>query len=194
MKICAKCKETKKLELFNKRKSNKDGRYSYCKVCSTKEDTDYKRTEKGLVLQIYTSQRASSRRRKHPKPEYSKQELIDWVFSRDNFLELYRNWYQSGYKKELKPSVDRLDDSKHYSIKNIQLITWEENNNKGNLYKAKKFSKAIKGVHISTGKEKNFKSMRDAERETGISNSHISQCCQKKRKSAGGYRWYYEAS
>lgn len=31
----------------------------------------------------------------------------------------------------------------------------------------------------------------EAKRQTGINNSHIAECCQGKRKSAGGYCWSY---
>lgn len=31
----------------------------------------------------------------------------------------------------------------------------------------------------------------DVERELGISNSHISGCCKKNRKSAGGFKWMF---
>lgn len=36
-----------------------------------------------------------------------------------------------------------------------------------------------------------FESMGDAERKTGISNSHISQVCNGKLKTTGGYHWKY---
>ena len=35
-----------------------------------------------------------------------------------------------------------------------------------------------------------FRAARDAEIEYGISHSHISQCCNGKRNSAGGYVWH----
>lgn len=36
-----------------------------------------------------------------------------------------------------------------------------------------------------------YPSIKEAERITGINNSNISQVCQGKRKSAGGYQWKY---
>lgn len=36
-----------------------------------------------------------------------------------------------------------------------------------------------------------FRSASDAELEMGISHSHISQCCNNKRKSTGGYLWRF---
>ena len=37
-----------------------------------------------------------------------------------------------------------------------------------------------------------FDGLTDAERKTGISHSHISQCCTGKEKSAGGFQWKYK--
>lgn len=38
---------------------------------------------------------------------------------------------------------------------------------------------------------KQFQSARLAEAETGVSHSHISQCCTNKRQTAGGYKWSF---
>ena len=44
----------------------------------------------------------------------------------------------------------------------------------------------------STGKLlATFPSIQEAERQTGISDSRICECCKGKRKSAGGYVWKY---
>ena len=45
----------------------------------------------------------------------------------------------------------------------------------------------LDGVIIAT-----YNSMRDAERQTGIGHSHISNCCKGTQKSAGGFQWEYE--
>ena len=37
-----------------------------------------------------------------------------------------------------------------------------------------------------------YPSTREAERQTGISNSNICQCCKGNRKSAGGFIWKYK--
>lgn len=39
---------------------------------------------------------------------------------------------------------------------------------------------------------KRFNSCEEAKRETNIEASHISECCNNKRKTAGGYIWKYE--
>lgn len=38
---------------------------------------------------------------------------------------------------------------------------------------------------------KRYDSIKAATRETGVNDSHISYCCNGKRKSAGGYKWRY---
>ena len=37
-----------------------------------------------------------------------------------------------------------------------------------------------------------YKSIREAERETGANNSSISACCKGKRITAGSYQWRYK--
>ena len=87
----------------------------------------YSRTIKGLIVRIYLSQKGSSKERGHNPPTYSKEELHVWMTSQSNFKELYDNWIVSGHETDLRPSVDRLINSKGYSFDNIQLMTWREN-------------------------------------------------------------------
>ena len=54
-----------------------------------------------------------------------------------------------------------------------------------------KFSKPVIGINLINGLIVEFPSTCEAERVMNISNSSICQCCKGKRKSAGGYRWYY---
>lgn len=54
-------------------------------------------------------------------------------------------------------------------------------------------SKAVLMIDKDTNKiVKEFGGMKEAERQTGIKNQHISLCCMGKRKSAGGYVWRYK--
>lgn len=39
-----------------------------------------------------------------------------------------------------------------------------------------------------------FDCTRDAERQLGINHAHISACCKKQRKTAGGYHWIYTSA
>jgi hypothetical protein len=98
----------------------------------TKEEIKKKwgRTVKGLLSTIYSMQKVRSETRGHPLPSYTKTEFDVWFLKQPNFYRIYRNWVYSRYDKDLKPSVDRIDNSKPYTLNNIQLMTWGENNNK----------------------------------------------------------------
>ena len=54
-----------------------------------------------------------------------------------------------------------------------------------------KISKPVIAIDVRTGLILEFVSSREAERETGISNSSIIKCCKGKRNSAGGFYWMY---
>lgn len=51
--------------------------------------------------------------------------------------------------------------------------------------------KPIYSVNKTTNEITYYQSATDAERLTNINNAHIWSCCNGKRKSAGGYKWYY---
>lgn len=168
------------------------------KYKEVKRATNYKRTRKGLLTAIYAHQTASSKARGFPPPSYTKEEFNTWLFSQSNFETLYKNWVDSGYLKDLRPSVDRKNDYEGYSIGNIQLMTWKENRDKlsrdilSGVHK-KKF-KAVIGTDNVTGKEFEFESMKEASRITGAAPSKISGICNnhKWRVSSGGYKWRFK--
>ena len=55
----------------------------------------------------------------------------------------------------------------------------------------KKRSKPVFSVNKESGLIMWWESTREAERCTGISQGNISNCCTGRRKSAGGYIWFY---
>lgn len=159
---------------------------------------EYSKTKDGVVTQIYSSERASSKRRGHNSPTYSKQELKDWLFSQKEFHEHYDNWKNAGYppRGRMRPSVDRLDDSKGYSMDNIQLTTWGVNNAKGNkdrrlgkLRTAKKRTQVRQ--YLNDGNYNDYISIGEAARATGIPKGNICSACKGTRKTAGGFKWTY---
>jgi len=147
------------------------------------------------VTHIYNGQRSSSRRRGHRLPEYTMTELSDWLYSQVLFHTLYVEWKQSGYKKRLRPSVDRINNYIHYCMPNIQLMTWDENRIKAytdhkngklnyDLIPVVRYSK--KGIFIDK-----FHSISQAGRDTGIDISTISKAIRGVRKYGGGFKWRY---
>lgn len=86
---------------------------------------------------IISNQHSDSKRRGHKKPAYRFKQLLEWVLQQENFLILYKNWIESGYKRGLRPSIDRINNDIGYTLDNIQIITLSENISLGNKKRRK---------------------------------------------------------
>lgn len=174
-------------------------RPTICKECKNKQDTRSRaerwKTKDGIIQKIYGHQKVNSRKRGHIQPEYKVQELKCWLLNDWLFNLIYDNWVVSGYRKQLAPSLDRIDDLKHYTLDNIQITTWEMN-------RTKQFTREIIGLdtrHLKSVKQLSkdgdviniFHSVREAGRAIGISSRDISRVCSGGRKTAYGFRWEY---
>lgn len=193
---CHVCHRVKKKKKFYKNKACIIGITYICKKCSLIKVDTYGKTKAGVLTAMYRGQINSSIKRGHKPPKYSKYELMQWLYSQNKFHKLFKRWEKSGYKKDLKPSCDRLDDYKRYTFKNIRLTTWEKNLKKSHADMKNgnntKQCKAVIGIHKVTKEIIKFYSMQQAERETGIHNNAICRCCKGNRKSAGGFIWKYD--
>ena len=123
--ICKICKEDKPVQEFYK--SNK----SSCKECvkirnRSQDHTAKDRTEKGVVRVLFKTMKRHQRLRGHGELPFTKQDFIIWL-ENTNFKTLYNKWVKAVYEKDLKPSVDRLDDFHGYSFENMRLVTWKDN-------------------------------------------------------------------
>jgi hypothetical protein len=83
-----------------------------------------------LISAIYTAQKSISKTRGYNPPNYSLKELTEWLLSQKMFDKIYTEWEKSGFKRKLRPSCDRLDESKGYSFDNIQILTVNGNQRK----------------------------------------------------------------
>jgi len=194
-KKCIKCKSIKQKSNFSKHSSHLDRLQYYCKQCVLSKNKTYKRSINGIIATIYAHQRYRSKRRGYIPPTYSKDELKDWLFNKSKFILLYEEWVKSNYDKNMKPSCDRLDDYKSYSLDNIQLMTWGENNTKG--YRDKKEGKNNKcnksvSKYSKDGKFiESYHSISHASRGTEINQGSIGMVCRGDRNHAGGFVWRY---
>ena len=166
---------------------------------------EYYRSKEGKLAHTYQQQKQRCRKKGWPQPTYSQDELISWGMSNPKYHSLFDAWKSSGYRKELSPSIDRLDDYKSYSLDNIQIVTWEENNHKGRLWRVEgkntKNSLAVDQLDINGNFIKRFPSIISAARELKIDDSKIGAVCRglpvKKGnrfstpRTAGGFKWRY---
>jgi len=186
MKRCNECKVKKEFSEF-RRTENK------CKSCVYLLNQEFERTKKGMVKRILYSQKCSSKTRGHPMPTYTLEELRTWFRCNPLANALYDAWRLSGYRKGLKPSIDRLDDSKGYSMDNIQLMTWRENLDKSysdrKSGKNNKVNKAVIQMDLDGVFIAEYHSLAEAERVTGTHRQGIRNCFNGKQRKAGGFRW-----
>ena len=199
MKTCKECGHTKEFSEFAVDNKMKDGFRNKCKSCMVEQVVAIHRTKKGLVKRIYSQQVGSSKTRGHTPPTYTLEELVQFFKDSPIANRLYREWKLSGYAKDMRPSVDRLDDSYGYSLGNIRLTTWAENRSKSyadrQSGKMKNCSnKAVIQMDMDGCFVAEYHSIAEASRVTGVHKSAISNCCscRKKYKSAGGFQWKFK--
>lgn len=195
MKKCSSCKNAKHVSEFHKRKASKDGLSPVCISCDKIRMSEYRRTKTGVIKEIYRGQKRNSKDRGYDEPSYTLKELTLFIFNQNNFDEIYKLWVDSGYDKNLTPSVDRIDDYKNYSLDNIQLMTWKENAKKSYDDRKNginnKLNKAVNQLTIDSEFILNYHSISEASRALNISQSNINACCLNKRETAGGFKWEY---
>jgi len=201
-KKCSKCEKNKHISKFAKSKQTKDGRYGWCKTCVLIKASEFHKTKRGLIYNLYFCQKENSKKRNYVQPLYSLKEFSDWCVSQKKFHKLFKTWKKKDYIKNLRPSCDRLDDYKSYTFENIQLLNWEENKKKGHFDRKNginnKGSRPVIGINKITGVKVKYYSIMDAVRKTGVSSGNIWCCCSnnnpkyKKHKSAGGFIWKFK--
>ncbi|AHB79472.1 endonuclease VII [Shigella phage pSb-1] len=129
MKICKDCGETKDLTEFVPKSSCKDGYEVRCRKCRALR---YNKADPVCMFRkTYLTQLTHSIKRGHPPPSYSLEDFYEWLDKQPNIHQLWDDYVASNYAKDYKPSVDRINDHKPYTLDNIQLMSWKENRDKG---------------------------------------------------------------
>ena len=196
-KKCNRCEEVKSKEFFSVSRGNKDGYSTLCKACVCLRNKEYWQTPDGRISQVFANQTQSSKQRKHPAPQYSREQLTEWAYL--NGLEkLVESWRVSGYAKNLIPSVDRINPNLGYELTNIRLVTWEENNDKAyedrkSCKHITKQNKRVEQLTVDLVHVRYFDSIASAARATSAVRSNINAMCKGKPslKSVGGFIWRY---
>ena len=103
---------------------------------------------------------------------------------------------------ESKPCVDHINTIRNDNrVENLRWVTNKENNN--NPLTKKKMRETKKGENNPKNKPvvqidpntnevvNTYCSAREASRQTGVNHGNISQCCNDKRKTTGGFIWKF---
>lgn len=199
MPVCIRCDIDQDITNFCKSKAFKTGYQSRCKACLKIARS----TKDAVIYQLYASQKHNSKRRNHiAPPNYTKEQFHDWCMNQKVFHTLYDAWVASGYVKYLKPSGNRLDDYKPYTLDNLELVTFYDNERKGHddriNGKNNKASSAVSQYDKAGKHIKDYHSIREAMRQTGINVGTIHQLVEYNagrgnapRYTAGGFIWKY---
>ena len=197
-KKCSNCLRIKHIDAFANSNKGVHGKRSDCKDCHNSYQRAKRKTKTGLSKLMYQNQKRNCRHRNHPLPLYTYDEFREWLFSQELFHDLHFKWTDSNYSKMKTPSVDRIDNSKTYSIDNIQLMTWEENDRrakddikKGILTHGNKPQRPVRQLDVNGNFINKFISLKEAYRSTGISYHSICCVCRGRIKTAGGFKWEY---
>jgi len=194
-KQCNTCGEYKPLDSYEL--NGKGYTLHKCKQCRAIARQQLSRTKEGLIKNIYNHQVKHSKRKQHPLPEYSKQELIDELLPHKKFNRIYLDWVKSDYDKNLTPSIDRTNPMLPYTKDNITIMTWKENATKGRLDEVNgidtKRLKPVNQLTLDGEYIRTHHSISEAARQIGKSRTgaagNISSCCNGRYDYAYGFRW-----
>ena len=189
LKTCTKCGRILPITEFSKNRQSPDGLQYWCNPCKNKRDYSYT----GQASRMYSQQRNHSIHRGHALPLYTRKEFITWCIANPKYIELHDAWVDSGYKIQLVPSADRIDNSKGYMLSNLQMMTWEENRLKEarvpttrpHTTKVIQFTKT--GEYITT----HLSAAHAAKALNKNARANIVHVCRGRSKSAYGYLWQY---
>ena len=151
----------------------------------------YKRSPKGILTVLYSKMKERTKQKGLPEIDFTLKELHQRYLNDKHYLDLCEKWMESGFDKYFKPSIDRINPDGGYTKDNIQMVTWGENRRKGDKENAERITTAVVMYTMEGKKIKEFESIKDAVKETGISQGLITMCCQGKRNHTNGYRFKY---
>jgi len=195
---CTKCWQEKTLDSFwpDKQNTLRYNKASWCKECNNIRVKNKSKTKIGLLTKIYSKQKTISKIRNHQPPTYTKIELSEWFWKQINANEIYKTRKESWYLKELIPSVDRLDNNKWYSLNNIQLLTWKENESKQHKeiknWTTVWYYKKVIQLTLEWTIINEYHSASYAARENWLTTWNITSVCRWASKTAWGFMWKYK--
>ena len=162
----------------------------------TKEQRDevtrrFRRTPKGVLTNIYAAQRTNSPKRGFGPVGYTLKQFHERFLVDPRFLQLHQAWLALGCPYREKPSVDRIDPLKGYTLENVQIMTWAENHAKGMAEASLTHGHGVIQLDMNGNEIARFESMAEASAKTGVCRSSLPKACDGRYRQCGGYRWRY---
>lgn len=146
----------------------------------------YRRTPGGVTSRIHAAQKSHSKTRGMHPPSYTPIELRAWIFSQENWEELFSAWVSSAYDKWSIPSIDRINNDKPYTLDNIRLTSWLKN------YRREVHNKERPVIQITLdGMTTEHPSILAASKKTGIFATSISLAARNPNRTSGNCFWRY---
>lgn len=131
----ATCVYCSRKKLNEKRRNNKSKTLASCKK--------YEKTQKGFLMRVYRNMKSRvtgiQKKKFHLyKGKYllDKEEFYSWSLNNESFKTLFDQYIKSNYSRKLAPSVDRVDSSDGYHLKNMEWVTMSENSRRAALKKS----------------------------------------------------------
>lgn len=87
----------------------------------------YRKTFKGWINASFYMMFVNASAKKRDAPNFTKEQYIDFIKSNENFEAIFDRWEKSGFNKWEKPSADRIDPLKSYTLDNIRIVSWKQN-------------------------------------------------------------------
>lgn len=99
-------------------------------------ESKYSHTPRGKIRLMYNAIQNRTRHvasYQHRELTFTRLEFIQWVESNyAHYMRLFTKWRLSNYNRRYSPSVDRVDNTKGYTLQNIQLVYQYQNAAKDN--------------------------------------------------------------
>ncbi len=191
MKLCNTCHINKEYAEFHLSPTHADGYMNICKEC---RNIKYNKASFARIIRkIYFQQVVLSRKRGHPIPAYTVEQLLTWAEQQPNKQKIWDTYVANNYLTKLKPSIDRINPNKGYYIGNIQLMTWDENRKKGGQDQKNSTHltrhRPVQAYHLDGTFYKEFPSVADAARHVKGHDTSIHRVANGKPISTGKGRF-----
>ncbi|OQB03364.1 MAG: hypothetical protein BWY21_02187 [Parcubacteria group bacterium ADurb.Bin216] len=118
-------------------KHQREYRHKTRNACTNK----YEKTMSGFLMRKYRNMKSRvlgiQYRKAHlykGKDILPREDFYEWSMSGE-FLEMFKEWEESGYDRRLCPTVDRIDPKLGYVVGNMRWLTHSENSRIGAIHK-----------------------------------------------------------